>query len=178
MASLAQVGKIRGVKVYAHWSVLAISVLILLNVIKQPMVSLIGLLCYWGVILLHETGHLIAAQRLGCQVFSIELYPIWGVTRFGTPWSRFDHCVIAWSGVLAQAVIAVPLVAWIAIFGYTRFEAVNVIFALLGGISLVVAVFNLLPIPPLDGAMAWRIIPAYLEKQRAHLKPMIRKYHR
>jgi Zn-dependent protease len=178
MSSLAQVGKIRGVKVYVHWSVLAISVLILLNVIEQPMISLIGLLCYWGVILLHETGHLIAAQRLGCTVFSVELYPVWGITRFGTPWSRFDHCVIAWSGVLAQAVVAIPLVAFIAIFGYTKIEAVNVIFALLGGISLLVAIFNLLPFAPLDGAMAWRIIPAYLEQRRARLKPMKSNYRR
>src|ERR1051325_1734620 len=120
MSSLAQVGKIRGVKVYVHWSVAAISVLILLNAIEQPMVSLIGLLCYWGVILLHETGHVIAAQRLGCTVFSIELYPVWGIPRLGTPWSRFDHCFIAWGGVLAQAVIAVPLAVFIAVFGYTK----------------------------------------------------------
>lgn len=178
MASLAQVGKIKGVKVYAHWSVLAISVLILLNAVKQPMISLIGLLCYWGVILLHETGHLIAAQRLGCAVFSIELYPIWGITRFGTPWSRFDHCIIAWGGVLAQCVVAIPLVTFLAIFGYTKIEVVNVVLALLGGFSLLVAVFNLLPFPPLDGAMAWRIIPAYLEKRRSHLRPMKPTYRR
>ena len=48
MVSLAEIGKIKGVKVYAHWSVFAISVLILLNAIKAPMISLIGLLCYWG----------------------------------------------------------------------------------------------------------------------------------
>src|SRR5437762_11931302 len=170
MVSLAEIGKIKGVKVYAHWSVFAISVLILLNAIKAPMISLIGLLCYWGVILLHETGHLIAAQRLGCTVFSIELYPIWGITRFGTPWSRFDHCIIAWSGVLAQAIVAVPLVAFIMIFGYTKIEVMNIVLALLGGISLLIAVFNLLPFPPLDGAMAWRIILAYLEQRRSRLK--------
>jgi Zn-dependent protease len=178
MASLAEIGRIRNVKVYAHWSVLGISALILLNAIKRPMISLIGLLCYWGVILLHETGHLIAAQRLGCRVYSIELYPIWGITRFQIPWSRFDHCVIAWGGVLAQAVIAVPLAAFIAIFGYTRIEAVNVVLALLGGISLLVAIFNLLPFPPLDGAMAWRIIPAYIERRRSRVKPMKANFRR
>jgi Zn-dependent protease len=172
MASLAEIGRIRNVRVYAHWSVLGISAFILLNAIKRPMISLIGSLCYWGVILLHETGHLIAAQRLGCRVHSIELYPIWGITRFQIPWSRFDHCVIAWGGVLAQAVIAVPLAAFIAIFGYTRIEAVNVVLALLGGISLLVTIFNLLPFPPLDGAMAWRIIPAYIERRRSRVKPM------
>src|ERR1041385_5381819 len=136
MASLAQVGKIKGVKVYIHWSVATISALILLNAIHQPMISLIGLICYWGIILLHETGHLIAAQRLGCRVFSIELYPIWGITRFEVPWSRFDQCVIAWGGVLAQAVIGVPLALFIAVFGYTNIDTVNVVLALFGGISL------------------------------------------
>lgn len=178
MASLAEIGRIRNVRVYAHWSVLGISALILLNAIQRPMISLIGLLCYWGVILLHETGHLIAAQRLGCRVYSIELYPIWGITRFQIPWSRFDHCVIAWGGVLAQAVIAVPLAAFIAIFGYTRIEAVNVVLALLGGISLLVAIFNLLPFPPLDGAMAWRIIPAYIEQRRSRVKPIKANFRR
>jgi hypothetical protein len=68
--------KDQGSEVYAHWSVFAISIFILLSAIKQPMISLIGLLCYGGVILLHETGLLIAAQRLGCQVFSVKIYPI------------------------------------------------------------------------------------------------------
>jgi Zn-dependent protease len=178
MARLAEIGRIKDVKVYAHWSVFAISALILINAIKQPMLSLIGLLCYWGVILLHETGHLVAAQRMGCRVHSIELYPIWGITRFDLPWSRFDHCVIAWGGVLAQAVVALPLLLFISVFGYTKIPAVNVVLALLGDISLVVAIFNLLPVPPLDGATAWRIIPAYFERRRLSRRPKSFNYRR
>jgi hypothetical protein len=97
-------------------------------------------------------------------VFSIELYPIYGITRFETPWSRFDHCVIAWGGVLAQAIVALPLVAWVAVFGYTRFEPANVVLALLGFFSLGVAAFNLLFFAPLDGIPAWGLIPALIER--------------
>jgi Zn-dependent protease len=107
-----------------------------------------------------------------------RIYPIWGITRFQIPWSRFDHCVIAWGGVLAQAVIAVPLAAFITIFGYTKIEGVNVVLALLGGISLLVAIFNLLPFPPLDGAMAWRIIPAYVKQRRSRVKPVKANFRR
>lgn len=163
---LTEILRIRGVPVYVHWSVLLISVLILANVIHQPLTSLVGLVCYLSVLLIHEVGHLVAAQKLHSEVISIKLYPIFGVTRFRLPWSRFDHCVIAWGGVIAQAVIAIPVTGWIMFFGYSRFEAVNAMLVLLGFFSLAVAVFNLLPIPPLDGATAWAIIPEWIKRKR------------
>ena len=162
-----RIGQIRGVDLYVHWTLFLIAAVILAGVLRRPGLTLLGLAAYWGILLIHETGHLVAAQRLGCQVFSIELYPIFGVTRFGTPWSRLDHCVIAWAGVLAQAVVAIPLVVWVAIFGYTRFEAVNMLFVILGFFSLAIAALNLLPAPPLDGATAWGIFPALIARRRA-----------
>jgi Zn-dependent protease len=162
-----KIGQIRGVDTYVHWTVFLAASLILAGVIRRPILSLLGLVAYFAVLLIHETGHLIAAQRKGCPVFSIELYPIFGVTRFGTPWSRLDHCVIAWGGVLAQALVAIPLVAWVAVFGYTKFQAVNMLFAILGFFSIGVAFFNLLPIPPLDGATAWGIFPALMVRKRS-----------
>lgn len=69
--------------------------------------------------------------------------------------------------MLAQAVVAAPLVAWVAVFGYTRFEALNMLFVILGFFSLGVAVLNLLPVPPLDGATAWGIFPALLARRRS-----------
>jgi Zn-dependent protease len=170
-----KVGQIRGVDTYVHWTVFAVGAVILAGAITRPAFTLLGLTAYWGVLLIHETGHLIAAQRLGCPVFSIDLYPIFGVTRFGTPWSRVDHCVIAWAGVLAQAVIAIPLVTWVAIFGYTRFETLNMLFVILGFFSLGVAVLNLFPVPPLDGATAWGIFPALFARRRAQAKPRVRR---
>ena len=72
---------------------------------------------------------------------SIERYPIWGITRFTLPYSRFDHWVIAWGGVAAQAVVAVPLIAWVELFGYSRFQPVNAMLAIGGFLSLSFAVF-------------------------------------
>ena len=139
----------------------------LANVGSRPGLTLVGLLSYLSVILIHEVGHLVAAQRLGCKVHSINLYPVFGTTCFDTPWTRLDHCVIAWSGVLAQCVVAVPLVAWVSVFGFTHIAVVNAIFAILGYFSLGVALFNLLPFQPLDGATAWGLLPALLSRNRA-----------
>ena len=128
--------EIRGVPTYVHWSVFAISAFILTNAASHPSLSILGLFCYYSVLLIHEAGHLYSAQRKGCQVQSIELYPVFGLTRFDSPWSKLDHFVIAWSGVIAQAVVFGPPIAWITVFGATRFGAVNMIFAILGFFSL------------------------------------------
>jgi Zn-dependent protease len=173
LSKLFEVMEIRGVKVFAHWSVLLIGAVILIGALEEPLLAITVLAAYYGVILIHECGHMIAAQRKRCRVWSIELYPIWGITRFNEPYSHFDQCVIAWGGVVAQAIVAVPLLIWAETFGYTRFQAVNAILAILGFFSLGVAAFNLLPIRPLDGAIAWGLFPAFLKLLRA--KPARRK---
>src|SRR6266404_2099061 len=114
---LYEVMEINGVKVFVHWSVLLISAVVLMGAISEPATALAGLASYYGVILLHECGHMVAAQRKHCAVWSIELYLIWGITRFGEPYSRYDHCIIAWGGVVAQALVAVPLLVWVEVFG-------------------------------------------------------------
>jgi Zn-dependent protease len=164
---LTRVAQIRGVDTYVHWSVFAIAALMLANVGSRPGLTVVGLLSYLSVILIHEVGHLVAAQRLGCRVESIKLYAVFGTTDFETPWTRLDHCVIAWSGVLAQAAVAIPLVAWVSVFGFTHIGIINAVFAILGYFSLGVAVFNLLPFQPLDGATAWGLLPALLARNRA-----------
>jgi membrane-associated protease RseP (regulator of RpoE activity) len=77
---------------------------------------------------------------------------------------------------MAQAIFFVPLLAWVALFGYSKFEWFNMIIAILGFYSLAVAIFNLLPIRPLDGATAWRLFPELLAERRRKVnrKPMYR----
>lgn len=173
---LTKVMEIRGVDTYVHWSVFAVSAFILAGVVANPGLSILGLFCYFGVLLLHEAGHLYFAQRKGCRVLSIEIYPVFGLTAFEVPWSKLDHCVICWGGVIAQAIVFVPLVIWVALFGYTRLNAVNLVFAIFGFFSLGVAIFNLLPIGSLDGYIAWQIFPALLAERNRKIprKPMYR----
>jgi Zn-dependent protease len=169
--------KIDGVDVYVHWSVFAISGFILLQAFRRPALSFVGLLSYYAVLLIHEIGHMIAARRRGCHVDRIELYPIFGITYFTEPWSRFDHQVIAWAGVAAQVVVAAPLIVWVALFGYSSVDALNAALAILGFFSVGVALFNLLPLPPLDGSIAWGIIPSLL-KQQVHKSELNRRLPR
>jgi Zn-dependent protease len=107
------------------------------------------------------------ARLRGYGVWSVEIYPIHGVTRCDAPRSHFDRCLVAWGGVLAQIAIAIPLIAWVAIFGYTSVEAINAVLALLGFFSLAIAAINLLPIPHLDGSLAWQLLPLLLRRLRS-----------
>ena len=158
--------QIRGADVYVHWSVFLIAALMLATVVRRPLVTLAGLAGWFGVMLIHECGHAFAAQRYRCAVQSIDLYPIFGVTWLETPWSRFADCVIVWGGVLAQAVVAIPVVVFLTHYGYSGSEPLNALLALLGPYSLMVAVVNLLPLGRLDGARAWRLLPALFENKR------------
>lgn len=158
--------EINGVPVYAHWSVLLVWAVILLGALEKPAETLTAWSTYFGVLLIHECGHMIVAQRMGYEVSSIVLYPIHGRACLQQPWSRYDHAVIAWGGVLAQALVGVPLVAWASLIGFTRWVPVNVAIGILGYFSLMIAAFNLIPIPQFDGAIAWYIFPELMQRMR------------
>jgi len=164
---MTRVMKLRGVDVYVHWTVFVIGALMIYAAIRQPWVTLAAGMSWLALMLLHESGHMVAAHRKHCQVESIELYPIFGLCRFQTPWSRIDHCVIAWSGVIAQMIVAIPVMAALAVLGRSKLEPINAILVILGPYSLTMAVFNLLPIGRLDGAVAWQIIPEAINRLRS-----------
>jgi Zn-dependent protease len=152
-------GRLSGATVYVHWSVILIAGLLLIGAIENAPSTLFLVSAYLGILFLHEFGHLVAATRRGYAVWSIELYPFHGFTRYAAPHSHYDACVVAWGGVLAQLAVAVPLILWTAVFGFTSIGVVNALIAMFGYLSAVFAVFNLAPVSRLDGATAWQIVP-------------------
>ena len=156
---LVRIGQVSGVPVHVHWSVFVVTGVMLLSAVEQAAMTLVAICAYLGVLLLHEWGHLLAARRVGCTVWSIELYPLHGLTRYSAASTRYDTCVVAWGGVLAQLAVALPLVAWTTFVGFTSVAIVNGLLALFGYFSAVIAAFNLLPFSRLDGAIAWQILP-------------------
>jgi Zn-dependent protease len=117
--------------------------------------------------LLHEWGHLAAARRRRHAVYAIELYPIHGLTRCEAARSAGDASVIAWGGVLAQLAVGVPLIVATSLLGFTSYGPLNAPLVMFGYFSVAVALFNLLPVPRLDGATAWRIVPQLWRRWRS-----------
>ena len=159
--------KIFGAPVYIHWSALAFMAFIVIFSFKTPILTVIFMASYFGVILLHEFGHALFAHKLGAQVYRIDLGLIHGVCHYENPYEQKHNSLIAWGGVAMQTAIAVPvlLLAQISFVEKSQLLAPVVIF--LGYINLLVALFNIAPSKLLDGGEAWRIIPILVREKKA-----------
>jgi stage IV sporulation protein FB len=86
-----------------------------------------------------------------------------GQCTYEVPHYEHDDVWIAWGGVAAQA--AILLVAVIAHYllwhhlNWTLQRYTGPLFRALIGANIATILFNLLPIAPLDGRKAWRVIP-------------------
>src|SRR5262249_45572774 len=97
-----RVARVKGIDVYIHWTIFAVALIMVINSVRRPVLTLVGLLSFFTVLLIHELGHAIAARQRGQAASYIEIYPIFGKACFDAPGSRLDHCIIAWGGVVAQ----------------------------------------------------------------------------
>lgn len=123
-------------------------------------------LAFLLLVLIHEIGHALAVRRYGHRVASIEVHMFGGLCRWEgapTPWER---AVIAWGGVLAQAVIGAAAAVALAVHGRPAGAfAADFEHGLLAA-NLYLILFNLVPVPPLDGADAWGIVPILTARLR------------
>lgn len=155
MPKLIRLFRVRRVPVFVHWSVFAICLFLLGAALRHIVLAAIGLASYLGVLVVHELGHQFMASRRGYEVSRIEIYPVHGICRFEAPEYPLDAAVIAWGGVLAQFVVAVPLIVFLKTFGYPNIAGLDIVLAIFAFVSPAIALFNLLPVAPLDGKVAW-----------------------
>ncbi len=125
-----------------------------------------GLLFAFGIfasVALHEFGHAIVAQSMGVEVRGITLMMLGGVSEMGKmPEGRYSEFKLAVAGPIVSLALAgvlwmlrsyVPLPE-LALYGYW-----------LGSANLVLAIFNLLPVFPMDGGRALRSLLAVRQGQ-------------
>jgi stage IV sporulation protein FB len=112
---------------------------------------------YLVIVGLHEMGHAHLSRRMGLRATSIEIHALGGQCRYGgasvSPWQR---AVVAWGGVLAQAMLLVPAVLVSVLVSAPGDYGAQFLSALTWTNVWLMAL-NLMPIAPLDGAEAWRL---------------------
>jgi len=158
------VGRVRGVEIRLHISMLLI-VLAAYYVYRPTTTAgvigaIFGLVGLLVCVFLHEVGHTLMAQGLGVPVKSIIMSPLGGVTNLAHPAEKPLHALlISAAGPLVNVVIALGLWKLLS-FNWLLYEFVpNLDWAdsvyyfvfSMAIMNAVLAVFNLLPLYPLDG---------------------------
>jgi Zn-dependent protease len=159
--------RILGSRVYVHWSVFAVVLLLALVSLRSPIYAAISIASYLAVIVIHETGHAWLARRLGYDVEAIRIGFFHGHCESDAPLTESDHVMIAWGGVLAQFIVAIPILIAAKLSGKPDFGYAGPVVGILGQINVLIAVINLAPAPGLDGHTAWRAIPLLWQWQCA-----------
>lgn len=177
MKGTIRLGRIAGVVVRAHWSVLVIAALIaeiLADSILPAAVPGSPSSDYWEVgivvcllflasLLAHELSHAVVARRHGLVVNGITLWMLGGVTAIqGEAAEASTALRVAVVGPLVSLLcggVSLGIGVGAAALGGSRLVTAGLVW--LGVTNGVIAVFNLLPGAPLDGgrvlqAVLWR----------------------
>jgi len=175
MRETVRFGKVAGISVGAHWSVLVVLLLVaegMAMVVLPELVpghspvaywlaGLLAALIFLGSLLAHELAHALVARTYGLPVQRITLWMLGGVSLLGgePPTPRADLRV-ALAGPLASVAVAVGS-AVLAMAGQVLGapDLAVATAAWLATMNAVLAVFNLLPGAPLDGG---RVLRAFL----------------
>ena len=162
--------KVFGVPVFIHWSALLVVGGLLVASVNSPVLGIITISSYFSVILLHEAGHAYFAKKLGYDVYAIYLGFFHGLCEYEAPENTKHESIVAWGGVSAQFLVAIPVIALAQFANLSEIWGFGPIVAFLGYISVIVALTNLAPSPLFDGGKAWTLIPILLKARRTRTR--------
>jgi Zn-dependent protease len=158
--------RILGAALYLHWTAVLVAGIVLYVFKSQPLHGALAILCYFGIIVLHEFGHALFARQLGYRPTAIHLSAIHGTCTFEQPDTPKEEAAIAWGGVLLQLAVALPLIALDNAVQLGKLPYLGIVVGFLGYISVLVAATNLAPALQLDGERAWRLFPILAREAR------------
>lgn len=177
MTESFRLGRIAGIRVGAHWSVLAVLALITVGLAmgRLPLVApgrpavvytavgLIGAVVFLASLVAHEVSHAVVARRNGLGVDNITLWLFGGVAMLrGEAASPGADLRIAGVGPVVSALLGSAFFGAAALADLVDAGPLAVAaLSWLAVINVILALFNLVPAAPLDGgrvlrAVVWR----------------------
>lgn len=166
-----KLGTISGIAIYVHATFLLLLGWIALVTFMSSrsgeavLTGLAFVILLFAIIVMHELGHALTAQRFGIRTRDITLLPIGGVARLEKmPDDPKQELLVAFAGPAVNVVLAIAIYLFLrATGGLVGFEEVDF---LKGGLlprlmwaNITLAIFNLLPAFPMDGG---RVLRAFL----------------
>ncbi|MFJ8358159.1 site-2 protease family protein [Streptomyces sp. NPDC093984] len=172
MKETLSLGRIAGVRVGLHWSVLVIIVLVAVVLARGRLpaahpghpawaywvAALLTSLVFLASLLAHELAHAVVARRNGVQVEGITLWMLGGAARLRseapTPGVELRIAVVGPLTSLVAGGVCIGLAVGLDALPVSGLVVEAV--AWLAAINIVLAVFNALPAAPLDGGRLLR----------------------
>lgn len=159
------IGRFRGAPIRIHWST-PIGMLVFTGFLRDPRFAPGAWIGYLLVVLIHELGHAIAVALSGHRVVAVDAYALGGLCHWRGYPSPMARAMIAWGGVIAQAVLGIGTLIVLAFAGPpAHVFTADMAHAFLEA-NLWLILTNLVPVPPLDGAEAWRVVPILASRWR------------
>jgi stage IV sporulation protein FB len=158
------IGRVRGAPIRVHWSA-PIGALVFTGFSFSPALWL-GFLF---LVVWHELGHAAIVWKLGYRVVGMRVHAFGGDCSWSGDPTRADDAAVAWGGVLAQAVLGVGALIAILIGGWPTTPVLAALAVTFTSTNVRMIIFNLMPIPPLDGYTAWRLLPMLWEARKERI---------
>jgi len=155
--------RVAGIDLYLHWTWFLVAYYAINQRVGRytsPVWNVLEYLALFAIVLMHEFGHSLACRQVGGRADQIVLWPLGGVAYVDPP----DRPgAMLWSlaaGPLVNVAL-LPVLYLVNVLARTTgvFDAVPDAYPLLNSITainLVLLIFNLLPIYPLDGGQILR----------------------
>ncbi|MBK7584822.1 MAG: hypothetical protein IPI67_32115 [Myxococcales bacterium] len=147
------IARLRGIPIRLHWT-LPIGALVFGGFRYAPGFWLGFVL----LVLIHELGHAFLVRSFRLRVEGIDITGFGGLCHWSGRATAVQRSIIAWGGVVAQGLLLAATFATLALVGrpHTAFMADMV--SVFTFTNLWLIALNLLPVPPLDGHEAWKLV--------------------
>ena len=167
-----RIGRIAGIDVFVHFTFVILLAWIGVshyrahNSVTEAISGLVFICTLFGIVVLHELGHALAARRFGIATRDITLLPIGGVARLERmPDDPLQELIVAIAGPAVNVVLAAGLFVVLVLgHGLAPLDRVMQVggdmLAQLFWVNVMLVVFNLLPAFPMDGGRVLRALLA------------------
>lgn len=125
--------------------------------------ALLGLV---ALIFAHEVGHAVLVRANGAWVQSIDFLLLGGECSWQGTVTPLGQSVIAWGGVLGQALVLGVVHGVLSLTGQPSDPFFVALVFVLTVSNVWMIGLNLLPFQPLDGSRAWLLMPRALARLR------------
>jgi hypothetical protein len=147
------VARLRGIPIRLHWT-LPLGALVFGGFRFAP--------GFWAgfllLVLFHELGHAALVRAFRLRVEGIDITGFGGLCHWSGRATATERGVIAWGGVLAQALLLAGTVAALFLLGRPRTAFAAELVSVFTYTNVWLIALNLLPVPPLDGFEAWKLV--------------------